>query len=293
MDTIGFVGLGQMGAAMAANLQKAGFDLRIYNRSPEKTKSFVDKGATQATSAADAAQLGGIVVTMLTDDAAVESVTQEFGERLGAGGIHLSMSTISPETAKRLTDYHQAHGSFYVAAPVFGKPEAAAAAKLWIATSGPTAAKERVTPLLQAMGQGVYDFGEEPGTANVVKLAGNFMLGAAIEAMAEGFTLGEKNGVERQKMYEMFSQTLFACPVYVNYGKMIASENYLPVGAIPALIRKDMRLLLETAGKSNVPMPLGSLVPDRLTALVAKGRDDIDWAGFAIEVSEAAGLKPK
>ena len=293
-ETIGFIGLGGMGSAMAANVQKAGIKMRVYNRTPEKAKALVDRGATQADTPAGAARPGSIVVTMLTNDQAVEEVAfgeNGFGEALGEGGIHISMSTISPELSRRLTERHAALGTQYVAAPVFGKPDAAAAQKLWIATSGPEAAKARVRPVLEAMGQGVHDFGEDAGAANVVKLCGNFLLGAAIEAMGEAFTLAQKNGVSRQSVYELFTATLFACPVYQNYGKLIAAEHYQPIGAVPSLIRKDFGLLLQEAKTSHVPMPLASLVHDRLTAMVARGREDRDWAGFAQEVSDSAGLK--
>ena len=293
-ETIGFIGLGGMGSAMAANVQKAGIGMRVYNRTSEKAKPLVEQGAVQADTPAGAAQTGGIVVTMLTNDQAVEEMAfgeNGFGEVLGEGGVHISMSTISPELSRRLAGRHAALGTQYVAAPVFGKPDAAAAQKLWIATSGPETAKARVRPVLEAMGQGVYDFGEDAGAANVVKLCGNFLLGAAIEAMGEAFTLAQKNGVSRQSVYELFTGTLFACPVYKNYGKLIAAEHYQPIGAIPSLIRKDFGLLLQEANTSHVPMPLASLVHDRLTAMVARGREDRDWAGFAQEVSDSAGLK--
>jgi len=289
---IGFIGLGSMGSAMAANLLKAGFKLRVYNRTPDKAGPLVERGAVQAKSPADAAA-GGIVVTMLTNDAAVEEVAfgdGGFGHALGAGGIHVSMSTIAPETSRKLAARHAQTGAQFVAAPVFGKPDAAAAQKLWIATSGPVEAKTRLRPLLDALGQGVYDFGDDPGAASVVKLTGNFLLGAAIEAMGEAFTLAQKSGIPRQAVYELFTNTLFGCPVYKNYGKLIAEEHYLPIGAVPSLIRKDFGLVLAEARAQDVPMPLASLVHDRLTSMVAKGREDRDWAGFAEEISESAGL---
>jgi 3-hydroxyisobutyrate dehydrogenase-like beta-hydroxyacid dehydrogenase len=292
-EPIGFIGLGGMGAAMAANVLKAGFKLTVYNRTPEKAKPLVAKGATLAETPAAAVTLGGIVVTMLTNDDAVESVAlgkNGFSEALGRGGIHVSMSTIAPDTSRRLAEHHAENGSYLVTAPVFGKPDAAVAQKLWIATSGPAEAKARIRPLLDALGQGVYDFGEDVGAANIVKLTGNFLLGAAIEAMGEAFTLAQKNGIPRQAVYEMFTNTLFACPVYQNYGKMIAAEQYQPIGAIPSLIRKDFGLVLQESKTSEVPMPLANLVHDRLTAMVAKGHEDRDWAGFAEEISEAAGL---
>jgi 3-hydroxyisobutyrate dehydrogenase-like beta-hydroxyacid dehydrogenase len=203
------------------------------------------------------------------------------------------MSTIAPRTARRLADLHRERGGHYVASPVFGKPEVAAHAKLWIATSGNATARARVRPLQEAIGQRVFDFGDEPGAANVIKLAGNFMLGAAIEAMAEAFTLAQKHGVPRQKTYEFFTQTLFDCFVYRGYGELIASEHYQPVGAKPSLIRKDYGLILDAAADKLVPVPLADLIHQRLTATVAKGREDADWAGFAREVSESAGLNGK
>lgn len=294
-ETIGFIGLGGMGSALAANLLKAGFKVHVYNRTQERAQPLVALGATQVYTLEDAVEEGGIVITMLTNDAAVQTVAfgeAGFGQKLGTGGIHLSMSTIAPETSRHLAVLHNAQQSHYVAAPVFGKPDAAAAQKLWIATSGPTEAKARVQPVLEAIGQGVYDFGDDPGSANVVKLTGNFMFGAAVEAMAEAFTLAQKNGIPRTAVYDFFTQTLFACPVYKNYGKLIAEEHYQPIGAIPSLIRKDFGLILQEARNADVPMPLASLIHDRLTAMVAKGREDRDWAGFAEEISESAGLKP-
>ena len=229
---------------------------------------------------------------MVSDDRAVEEVTlgsNGFLGRLG-DGVHLSMSTIAPRTARRLAELHQERGGRYVASPVFGKPEVAAQAKLWIATSGDAAARARVRPIQEAMSQQVFDFDDDPGAANAIKLAGNFMLGAAIEAMAEAFTLAQKHGVPRRQTYEFFTQTLFDCFVYRGYGELIASEHYQPVGARPSLIRKDYGLIREAAAEGLVPMPLADLIHERLTAIVAKGRDNVDWSGFAHEVSESAGL---
>src|SRR5438132_2171934 len=291
-ETIGFIGLGGMGLAMATNLLKAGFGLRVYNRTAEKAGPLLEHGARLARTPAEAAEPGGVVVSMVSDDQAVEDVTLGANgllERLG-DGVHLSMSTIAPRTARRLADLHRERGSRYVGSPVFGKPEVAAEAKLWIVTSGDAAARARVRPLQQAMGQRIFDFGDDPGAANVIKLAGNFLLGAAIEAMAEAFTLAQKHGVSRQQTCDFFTQTLFDCFVYRGYGELVASEHYQDVGARPSLIRNDYGLILQTADEGLVPMPLASLIHERLTATVAKGRDDADWAGFAREVSESAGL---
>jgi 3-hydroxyisobutyrate dehydrogenase-like beta-hydroxyacid dehydrogenase len=291
-ETIGFIGLGGMGLAIATNLLKAGFGLRVYNRTAEKARPLLELGATIAHSPAETAEPGGIVVTMVSDDRAVEDValgTNGLLDRLG-DGVHLSMSTIAPHTARRLAGVHRERGGSYVASPVFGKPDVAVRAMLWVATSGDAVARARVRPVQEAVSQRVFDFGDDPGAANVIKLAGNFLLGAAIEAMAEAFTLAQKHGVPRRQTYEFFTQTLFDCFVYRGYGELIASENYRPVGAKPSLIRKDYGLILEAANEGLVPMPLAHLIHERLTATVAKGREDIDWAGFAREVSESAGL---
>src|SRR5438270_2141594 len=291
-ETVGFIGLGGMGLPMAANLNKAGFGLRVYNRTAAKARPLLEQGAILSRTPAEAVAPGGIVITMVSNDRAAEEVTLGPGgllDRLG-DGVHVSMSTIAPHTARRLADLHRERGSRYVASPVFGKPEVAAQAKLWIVTAGDSTARARVRPLQEAMSQRVFDFGEDAGAANVIKLAGNFLLGAAIEAMAEAFTLAQKHGVPRRQTCEFFMQTLFDCFVYRAYGVLVASEHCQPVGARPSLIRKDYGLILEAAAEGLVPMPLACLIHERLTATVAKGREDIDWAGFAREVSESAGL---
>ncbi|HJU28612.1 MAG TPA: NAD(P)-dependent oxidoreductase, partial [Candidatus Binataceae bacterium] len=184
-EQVGFIGLGAMGAPMAANLIAAGIAPTVWNRTASKAQPLTAKGAKLAASAADTAAPGGIVITMLADDAAVENVVIDGGlaAHLGAGGIHLSMSTIAPATAAKLARYHAERGSVYVAAPVFGRPNNAAQRQLVICAAGPAAARQRARPLFDAIGRAVFDFGEDPATANVVKLCGNFLIAAAIEAM--------------------------------------------------------------------------------------------------------------
>jgi 3-hydroxyisobutyrate dehydrogenase-like beta-hydroxyacid dehydrogenase len=207
-ESIGFIGLGNMGQPMARNILKAGFKLRVYNRNPSRAEPLVVQGAQQVSHPNEVVEPGSIVITMVANDSALESVAlgeNGFLEKLRPGGIHLSMSTVSPATARKLSELHEKHGSSYIAAPVFGRPQAAAAQQLWICVSGPPAAKERVQPLLNALGQGISDFGEEPGAANVVKLSGNFLIASAMEAMAEALTLAEKNGIDRSKVIELAS----------------------------------------------------------------------------------------
>ncbi len=292
-ETIGFIGLGNMGRPMAANLLAAGFPLRVFNRDAAKAVPLTEKGAELSASPAAAALPGGTVISMLSDDKALEEVAlsgDELARALGPGGVHVSMSTVSPAASKRVSEHHLGFGVSYVAAPVFGRPEAAAVRKLWICVSGPGDAKERIRPLLQALGQAVFDFGEDAGGANVVKLAGNFMLGAAVEAMAEAMALAAKNGIDAARLIEMMGQTLFDCPVYQNYGRALINRSYDPPGFRLALGLKDIDLVLKTASEARTPMPLASLLHDRMMAGVAKGRGDLDWAIVGQEVAEQAGL---
>lgn len=292
-DTVGFIGLGRMGEPMAMNLLAAGFAVRVWNRDAAKAKPLAEAGATVARNPREAAAPGGIVVTMVSDDRALHEVTagnDGFGQALGSG-VHLSMGTVSPDASRRLAALHAGLGGGYVAAPVFGRPDAAAAKKLWICTSGPAAAKARVRPVLDAMGQGVYDFGDAPHAANVVKLAGNFLIMGAIEALAEAAALGQKHGIEREQLLGMFGETVFGCPVYRNFGRIVAREQYEPAGFRMALGLKDVNLVLDAAAAVQAPMPLASLLYDRLLSGVARGRADMDSSAIGLAVSEAAGLK--
>jgi 3-hydroxyisobutyrate dehydrogenase-like beta-hydroxyacid dehydrogenase len=292
---IGFIGLGNMGHPMAVNLLKAGYIVRAWDRRPARAAALAAQGATSVPRPEEAAELGALVISSLSNDRVVEEVVganHELLRRLGPGGIHISTSTVAPETSRRLAEGHQRYGVTYLAAPVLGRPDAAAAAKLWIFLSGPAQAKERAQPALRALGQGVFDLGEGPGAANVAKLACNFLLASAIEAMAEAFTLAEKNGIERRRLADLLAQTVFDCPVYRNYGKQIAEQRYQPALFKLSLGLKDVSLVLQTAASSKVPMPLASLLHDHLLAAEAKGRGDLDWTGLAGEVSEAAGLRP-
>ena len=290
---IGFIGLGNMGLPMANNLIDAGYKLKVYNRTAEKAQPLIDKGAELADTPLDTVTPGAIIITMLPNDNVVESVV--LGEdgilrKLGKDGIHLSMSTLSPATAEKLAQAHLDTNAYYLASPVLGRPDVAEAGKLNICLSGNPAAKERVQPILEVLGQKVYDFGESPGNANVVKLSVNFSIAAAIEAMAEAFTLAQKNGIDRSQVAELFGQTLFSCPVYQEYGKAIAQHQYEPGGFKLSLGHKDVGLALQTAQECKMPMPLASLVHDRFLSALAKERGDLEWAAIALSVSEAAGI---
>jgi 3-hydroxyisobutyrate dehydrogenase-like beta-hydroxyacid dehydrogenase len=289
----GFVGLGRMGHAMAGNLLAAGHDLCVWNRTADKADDLLRQGARVAATPADVVEEGGLVVTMLSDDAALRAVTEGpagLAARLGRNGVHVSMSTVSPATADALDSLHRNSGAHYVSAPVFGRPEAAAARKLFILAAGAPQALDRAQPLFDAMGQKVFPLGERPALANVVKLSGNFMIMAALEAMAEACTLGEKYGLERSTVIDVMTQTLFPAPLYVNYGKTVAEHVYTPAGFKLALGLKDANLVLAAADAVQCPMPLAQLAKHRFLSSVAKSRGDIDWAGIALDVAEDAGL---
>jgi 3-hydroxyisobutyrate dehydrogenase-like beta-hydroxyacid dehydrogenase len=294
MEEVGFIGLGLMGQPMAANLLKAGHRLTVYNRSPDKTRALLEQGARLAQRPQDVVATGaGIVVTMVGDDRALEEVTtgaDGIGQRLGKDGVHVCMATVSPDIARRLQAWHAQRGSHYVAAPVFGRPPAAAAAKLWILCAGNQQAKARVQPLLQTMGQGVFDFGVDPGAANVVKVAGNFLISCMIEGMAEALTMGEKSGVDRQAMAECYVKALFPCPVYQNYAPMIVAGGAKDIGFALRLGLKDNDLVLAAAESAAAPMPFASVLHDRFVSAVGRGRGEADWTAIVANVAEDAGL---
>jgi len=290
-EMIGFLGTGKLGLPIAQNLLSAGFGLKVYNRTREKAAGLIAAGAVPAETPLETLSTGGIIVSVLADDKALLALAdEEFCRALGAG-VHVSMSTVSPVTSRILAERHAAFGGELVVAPVFGRPAAAAAGKLWICASGPADAKARVKPLFDAVGQGVFDFGDDPGAANVVKLAGNFLLTAAIEAMAEASAMAEKNGVPRGEMLKMLVSTIFNCPIYVNYSKPIIEGDFGEGGFSNLLILKDMQLVQKTASDGRAPMPIVNLLCDRYLSAIAKGRADSDAVSLALGAAEDAGLE--
>jgi 3-hydroxyisobutyrate dehydrogenase-like beta-hydroxyacid dehydrogenase len=287
----GFIGLGRMGSAMATNLVKAGHDITVFNRNAEKRRALIELGAHEATSIADACH-GEVVVTMLADDAAVTHVALENGGVIGnlsTGAIHISMSTISVELSKTLAQAHAKAGQRFVAAPVFGRPDVAAAAKLFIVAAGDPAAIELCRPLFDALGQKTFPIGAEPAAANLVKLSGNFLLAAAIEALGEAIALVGKAGIDRRAFVEVLTSTVFNAPPYKTYGGLIAESRFQPALFAAPLGYKDIRLALAAAESLRVPMPLGSLLHDRFLRLLAQGGDNLDWAAIGGLAAQDAG----
>ncbi len=289
---IAFIGLGRMGTPMAANLLRAGHAVAVFNRSAGRTAELEALGATVAASPAAAAAGAEVAVTMLADDAAVEQVVLGADGLLGAlprGAVHAAMSTISAALSRRLAAAHAAVGQRYVAAPVFGRPEAAAAAKLWIVAGGDEAAIAACRPAFDAIGQGVFIAGPAPEAANAVKLAGNFMLASTIEALAEAQTLARAWGVDPGAFMTVMN-ALFRSPVVENYGGAIAARRFEPAGFALALGLKDMRLALAAADARSVPMPFASCLHDRFLAAAGRGMGGIDWSGIARLAAADAGL---
>ena len=288
---VGFIGLGNMGSGMAANLLKAGHEVTVYNRTPAKMQPLIDQGAHAADKIADACR-GDVVITMLADDAAVEGTV--FGDSgifnsLGSNAIHVSCSTISVALSDRLTAAHAEAGQRFVSAPVFGRPEAAAAGKLAVAVAGPPQAVKTCEPLFQAIGQGTFHFGEKPSLANLVKLSGNFLISVVIESLAEAMALVAKGGLDQHQYLDFLTSTLFNAPVYKTYGGIIADKRFRPAGFAVPLGLKDNRLVLSAGEALRVPLPLASLIRDRFLALLARGDESVDWSAIAELAAADAG----
>jgi len=286
---IGFIGLGNMGLPMARNLLKAGHNLTVYNRTRSRAQLLESEGARVADNPSEAC-LGDAVVTMLADDHALHDILGNLVEGLGASTVHVSMSTVSVAMSRHMAKLHAQHEQGYIAAPVFGRPEAAAAQKLFVVAAGPRALVERCQPLFDVIGQKTFVVGEDPPAANVIKLCGNFMIASILEILGESVALARKSGIDAGTYLEVLTGTLFAAPVFKTYGRLIAQENYEPAGFKAALGLKDARLVLAAADAAAVPMPIANLVHDRLLTLVAQGRHDLDWCALARLVAEQAGL---
>jgi 3-hydroxyisobutyrate dehydrogenase-like beta-hydroxyacid dehydrogenase len=288
---IGFIGLGQMGAGMAANLVKAGHRVTVYNRSPQKVEAAARYGAEPARTVADACT-GDVVFTMLANDGAVAGMA--FGDdgiiaSLRPGATHVSSSTISVDLSERLTGAHISAGQKFVAAPVFGRPDAAEAGNLFVVAAGDPDPVKHAKPLFDAIGQRTFVVSETPKAANLVKLSGNFLIASAIESLGEAMALVAKGGVDKHQYLEILTSTLFSAPVYKTYGALIADEKFEPAGFAAPLGQKDIRLALEAAEELRVPLPIASLLRDRFLTLLANGGEHLDWSAISRLAARDAG----
>jgi 3-hydroxyisobutyrate dehydrogenase-like beta-hydroxyacid dehydrogenase len=290
---VSFIGLGQMGSGMAANLIKAGHHVSVYNRTPGKTAKLVELGA-QAPGELEAVCANDVVITMLANDAALESVV--FGasgvlKNMPKKAVHVSCSTISVDLSKRLVRAHEDAGQHFLSAPVFGRPEAAAAGKLFIAVGGASKVSQSCMPVLESMGQKVFVISDRPEAANLVKISGNFLIASVIEALGEAIALVGKGGVDRRQYVELLTSTIFNAPVYKTYGGLIVEGKFEPAGFSALLGQKDVHLALTAADTLGVPMPIASLLRDRFLTLIASGGESLDWSAIAQLAARDAGIQ--
>lgn len=288
---VGVIGLRNMGSGMAANLLKGGHEVTVYNRTPSKAQALTAQGARYAAEVADACR-GEAVITMLADDHAVESVVLgDAGvvKNLAKGAIHVSSSTISVALSERMAAAHAASGQRFVSAPVFGRPEAAAAAKLFITVAGASDAVDACKSLFESIGQRTFRFGDNAPDANLIKLSGNFLISSVIEALGEAMALVGKAGLDQHQYVDFLTSTLFNAPVYKTYGGLIADKKFVPAGFAAPLGFKDNRLVLAAAEKLRVPLPLASLIYNRFLTLLARGGESLDWSAFSQLAAEDSG----
>ena len=289
---VGLIGLGRMGTGIAKSLLRGGHRVTVYNRTRERAEVLRKDGATVAGSVAEACR-GDAVLTMLADDAAVEAVV--FGENgvlksLARGRVHISLSTISVALSDRLTAEHSRAGQEFIAAPVFGRPDAAEAGKLAVVAAGPKAAVERCKPLCEAIGQKLLVIGEQQSKANVVKLTGNFLIATVLESLAEALAFARKSGVDPAALLDFLTSTFFNAPIYKTYGGLIVEGKYDQVGFALPLGLKDVRLVLQAAEARAVPMPIASVLHDRFVTALARGYERSDWSVIGQVAAEDAGL---
>jgi 3-hydroxyisobutyrate dehydrogenase-like beta-hydroxyacid dehydrogenase len=289
---VGFIGLGTMGSAMARDLIKAGHALKVYNRTTSRAEELRPLGATGARGPGEAASDAEALITMLADDRAVEQVVFAPGnavESLHAGAVHISMSTISTAAAARLAAEHALHGQGYVAAPVFGNPDAARQRQLFIVAAGATADVERGQPLFDVLGQTTFVIGTDPGHANLVKLLGNMMTATTLEILGEVVAVARKRGLDPKPFIDIMTSTMFGGRAHRIYGDKIVRQSYAPGFVLP-LVLKDVRLALAEAESAGAPMPSVDVVRDRLIAGIARGYADLDWTALGLVAAEEAGL---
>src|SRR5262245_35233718 len=291
---VGFIGLGRMGGAMARRLCEAGHDVAVYNRTPEKAKALAEAGANVVGSMAEAARYGEAVVTMLADDAALEEVARQKDgllQSLPPGCVHICAGTHGVHVVRKVDAAHAKAGQVMVASPMLGRPEAVSSGQAGIVVGGPPEALARCRTLFEAMARRVFEAGPDPAAAAAIKIANNFVLGCAIEAMGEGFSLIRKYGVVPQVFYDVMTDGLFSAPAYKVYGKIIVDEAYEKVGQMALLGLKDANLALAAGETVGVPLPSGNVWRDRLVGALAHGEGEHDWAVMAKDQARASGLE--
>src|SRR5688572_25515983 len=291
---VGFIGLGRMGKGMAHRILSGGHDLAVYDVAPQATIEFAKGGAHVASSVEDMCKEREVVITMLADDSAVNEVTIGRGglcASLPAGAIHIASGTYGIATIRALEAAHAKVKQTLVAVPVLGRPDLAASGQLGLVPAGPKEALDRCEPILKLMGRRVFYAGTKPESASAIKLANNAVLGCAITAMGEGFSLVRKYGVEAKVLYDVMTEGLFAgAPAYVGYGKTMVEGAYDRVGSPVWIGIKDANLIAAAAYLARVPMPIHDIYIQRLLGAIAHGDGDMDQAVLAREQGRASGL---
>jgi 3-hydroxyisobutyrate dehydrogenase-like beta-hydroxyacid dehydrogenase len=281
MTRIGFLGLGNMGRAMAGRLLAAGHEVVVWNRSPEAADELVASGAALAAGPAEALA-APISFSMLANDEAAESVLTADHLRGDDGRVHVNMASISAAAADRLQLVHVQAGVGYVAAPVLGRPTVAEAGNLNIMAAGPAELIDRVEPLLDELSVRVWRFGDVPRRANVTKAAVNFMILHALQALGESITLVEAHDIDASDFVELLTNSLFGGVVYSGYGPMIAERRYTPAGFSMALGLKDLGLAEALAEEKGITLPTAPVIRDRFERALADDElQDVDWSGVA------------
>jgi 3-hydroxyisobutyrate dehydrogenase-like beta-hydroxyacid dehydrogenase len=290
---LGFIGTGRMGQAMVRRMLEAHHEVGVYNRTAAKAKSLADAGATLLGSIAEAARFGEVAYTMLADDAALDDVMFQSGGLLASlpkGGIHVCAGTHGIPVIRKIKEAHGSNSQLLIAAPMMGRPELVSSGAAGVFASGPSEALNKCKPLFEAIARRTFEGGVDPEAATAMKIANNFVLGCAIEAMGEGFSLTRKYGVPTDVFYDVMTDGLFNCSAYKVYGKIMVDESYSKVGQMAALGLKDANLALEAGNLAAVPLPSGNVWRDRLIGAVAHGDGDKDWAVMALEQARASGL---
>ncbi|MGD8341633.1 MAG: NAD(P)-dependent oxidoreductase [Gammaproteobacteria bacterium] len=291
---VGFIGLGRMGRGMAQRILETGHDLTVFDVAAAAAEPLAKAGATVASSVAELAAASEVVVTMLVHDEAIRSVALAAGglcDSLPDGAIHVVMGTHGIATVRELEERHRAAGQSLVAAPVLGRPDLAARGQLGIVVGGPDESVERVAPLLEAMGRRRFLAGPKPESASAIKLANNAVLGCAMVAMAEGFSLIKKYEVPPQVFQDVMTEGLFSAPAYKIYGQKMVDESFDEVGSPISVGLKDARLIAEAGALASVPMPSHNVYLDRLIGATAHGDGERDQAVLGREQARAAGLE--
>ena len=284
-QAVGIVGVGGMGGGVATRLLTEGWPVILWNRSDAALDAFAGReGVTIAATPAEAAQ-SGLVISFVSNDAALREVTANDGgifAGLPKDGVHVSMSSVSPELIVRLATAHKEAEQSLIGAPVFGRPEAAANGLLWIAVSGPQQAVAKAEPMLKTVSRSLHHFGEAPEMALKAKIAGNFLIASAIESMSEAFAMLERSGADPRIFHEMMSETIFGSVIHQNYGRIILEESFTPPGFKLALGGKDVGLAMDMATKARAQMPFGEILKARFDVAEAAGLGDVDWNAISL-----------